>query len=175
MSDGVSLPTIAAQTENFTGADLKALLYNAQLLAANEALQTRKAHSGLCSTVGLEAEHKSKTIATISEYGEVDSGFHGNRNSTASSVSSSTSERTHTGSQKTDSHSTSGHIHSRTEELASKEGMWEFHMSGEYVKQEIAQLPKEVSNSMCSSTSGCFGHLMQIICSFKALHTSICE
>lgn len=42
MTDAGGLKEIASNTEGFTGADLKALLYNAQLLAAHEALERRK-------------------------------------------------------------------------------------------------------------------------------------
>ena len=41
MSDG-HLREIASKTEGFTGADLKALLYSAQLQAAHEALERKK-------------------------------------------------------------------------------------------------------------------------------------
>ena len=134
----VSLQTVAAQTEHFTGADLKALLYNAQLLAANQALQTSQ--NRLSSLTG-DAE---KTLSEESD----DSGY-GKRNSIASSISSSSnSERTHAVSQQTDSHSKQ-HDRARTrpDQLIEKERMWEFHMSGEHLKQEtILQVPKEVSS-----------------------------
>lgn len=39
---GVNLKELASQTEGFTGADLKALLYSAQLAAAHEALDRKK-------------------------------------------------------------------------------------------------------------------------------------
>ena len=132
----VSLQTVAAQTEHFTGADLKALLYNAQLLAANQALQTSQ--NRLSSLTG-DAE---KTLSEESD----DSGY-GKRNSIASSISSN-SERTHAVSQQTDSHSKQ-HDRARTrpDQLIEKERMWEFHMSGEHLKQEtILQVPKEVSS-----------------------------
>ena len=151
LADGVALSGIAAQTENFTGADLKALLYNAQLLAANQALQTSQ--TGLSSLPGnLKAENKLETTSgAAAEEGEDDSGFHGNVNSVASSISSSTSDRTRVGSHKTDSHSTSSHPYSKPRAPAGDEGLWEFHMSGEMVKQETSQLPKEVSEGGRSS------------------------
>ena len=141
----VSLQTVAAQTEHFTGADLKALLYNAQLLAANQALQTSQ--NRLSSLTG-DAE---KTLSEESD----DSGY-GKRNSIASSISSN-SERTHAVSQQTDSHSKQ-HDRARTrpDQLIEKERMWEFHMSGEHLKQEtILQVPKEVSSGRDNVDRGC--------------------
>ena len=44
LENHANLQTIAKQTEAFTGADLKALLYNAQLQSAHEVLEWR-AHS----------------------------------------------------------------------------------------------------------------------------------
>ena len=138
MAVDVSLQAVAAQTEHFTGADLKALLYNAQLLAANQALQTSQHRS---SSLTGDAEK------TFSEESEDDSGY-GKRNSIASSISSSSnSERTHGVSQHTNSHSKRDHSHTRPDQLL-EERMWEFHMSGEHLKQEmIKKVPKEVSSA----------------------------
>jgi len=52
LADDVDLDTVAAACEFFTGADLKALLYNSQLSAINEtgdllATGSRISHTGL--------------------------------------------------------------------------------------------------------------------------------
>ena len=55
LENHADLQTIAKQTEAFTGADLKALLYNAQLQSAHEVLE-RRAHSSREAKTKTESE-----------------------------------------------------------------------------------------------------------------------
>ena len=45
------LPSVAARTEGFTGADLQALLYSAQMLAVHEKLERVRPHWALAHGV----------------------------------------------------------------------------------------------------------------------------
>lgn len=134
----VSLTEIAAQTEFFTGADIKALLYNAQLLAANEVLLKSSTRQTSPPSIG-DFDQKS-TISERTSIGdkEEDSGIGSNLNSTDSSSSSCASVRTRNSTHRTETRS------NRLLKTRDEDRIVEFHHSGEMVKQDVKN-PEEVS------------------------------
>ena len=67
----VNLAEVAARTKGFTGADLKALLYNAQLLTAHEALDRKS-----------KMEQLASSKSSSSGGGEAESGYSSERGNT---------------------------------------------------------------------------------------------